>query len=252
MTTIRRAAVAVGLLGALLVWALAPDAARAAGPRVRLTPSKVSFGGIEPGHRSEPEVIGVSNTGDAPLLLGPIAHVGSADFHVTVDGCGGATVAPEHTCWITMRFAPRRIARVGPPSPGDLFRAGELRIPSNAPSGMVRVELFGDAGEIAGGTAPTPPPWGQFRIVRASVTTHGGFVRVFSTLPARVDMTILRAGEPVGRPVRRLVRAGFGDIAVRGRYTRGVRYAVRVRGRRPDALSRSAERTDARTITVGG
>jgi hypothetical protein len=50
----------------------------------------------------------VTNTGEAPLELGTVKVAGpEADaFLTTADGCAGATLAPQATCSVGVRFAP--------------------------------------------------------------------------------------------------------------------------------------------------
>ena len=74
---------------------------------VSVTPSSLSFGNQLVGTASAPQTITLVNTGSSTLIVYRVAldFYSSADFSET-DTCAGASIAPNDSCSISVRFTP--------------------------------------------------------------------------------------------------------------------------------------------------
>jgi YVTN family beta-propeller protein len=80
----------------------------AGAPQATLSTGNVDFGTVGLGKTSVPRAVTVTDTGATPLVVSSTT-IGGADageFHVTSDGCGGATIAPGTSCTTMVTFAP--------------------------------------------------------------------------------------------------------------------------------------------------
>jgi hypothetical protein len=112
------------------------------------SPVALTFGGQPRSTIGDPQSITLSNTaGDIPLRVTSVKVVGSDrdDFIKTSDTCEQATVGPNQSCAVSLRFAP---TATGP-------RAAALRITDNAPGSPHEVPLSG-TGDAAPTTGPGP------------------------------------------------------------------------------------------------
>jgi len=89
--------------------------------------ASVNFPGSQPkSTTSAPQMVTLTNNGDAPLVVSGLSFSGAQgdDFFVGSSTCGGP-IAPGASCAIGVRFAPQGLGA----------RAGSLDITSNVPSG---------------------------------------------------------------------------------------------------------------------
>jgi alpha-tubulin suppressor-like RCC1 family protein len=73
-------------------------------PRIKVSPSDVSFGGA-PIDRTLSSVVTVTNTSTTDLVIGQITRP-SVPFMVTSDSCSNTTLATAATCTMTLQFTP--------------------------------------------------------------------------------------------------------------------------------------------------
>jgi hypothetical protein len=114
-------------------------------------PSALTFGEQPVSTIGDSHGLVLSNTGgDIPLRVSSIKIVGANpdDFIKTTDACNGATVAPNASCAVNVRFAPTATGS----------RTATLRVTDNAPGSPHDIALSG-----TGVAAPTtgPGPAGQ-------------------------------------------------------------------------------------------
>jgi hypothetical protein len=113
------------------------------------SPAALMFGGQPMSTIGDPHGVFVSNTaGEIALKVSSVKVVGTDrdDFIKTTDTCEQATVAPNQSCVVRVRFAP---AATGP-------RSAVLRFTDNAPGSPQDVSLSG-TGDAAPTTGPGPP-----------------------------------------------------------------------------------------------
>jgi hypothetical protein len=78
-------------------------------PRVRISPSEVSFGGLGVGRRSSIVTVSIENQGPGILTLEKVALEGlhADDFRLVPGTCEGAAfVASDGICTLGLRFSP--------------------------------------------------------------------------------------------------------------------------------------------------
>ena len=109
------------------------------------SPASVTFAETTVGESSAGQVVTVTNTGTADLVVdaGGVILTGpdASQFSVSADACSGWTVPPSQTCTVTVGFAPT----------GAGAKSAVLSFTDNAP-GSGTVELTGTA------VAPSPTP----------------------------------------------------------------------------------------------
>ncbi len=76
-------------------------------PRANVDKSNIYFGEVAIGTHKD-EVITLSNTGTADLIVGTVAQADpvALPFSKEIDNCSGQTLTPSSTCTITTRFTP--------------------------------------------------------------------------------------------------------------------------------------------------
>ena len=114
------------------------------------SPSSLDFDSEEVRAIGPARTLTLTSAGDAALVIGRIRVTGDhpEDYLVAADDCAGATLAPDATCVIKMRFAPT----------DEGTRGAVLRISSNAPMGDLDVGLIGlGAARTVPATGPTGP-----------------------------------------------------------------------------------------------
>jgi uncharacterized repeat protein (TIGR03803 family) len=88
----------------------------ATGSVVMLSAASLDFGSVAAGTAATQSVT-ATNSGDANLIFGPdaltMSGTNAADFTLSADSCSGATVPPQGTCSLSVRFAP---SEIGPES----------------------------------------------------------------------------------------------------------------------------------------
>jgi hypothetical protein len=114
----------------------------ASGPQVTLSPTSLTFGSQTVGTVSVPQVVTLTNTGDAALTITLIDSTPGATFH-TFTTCG-ATVVPDDSCTIAVQFLPQTAGST----------TGKVSVADNAAGSPQKVTLTG-TGTIAG-AATTP------------------------------------------------------------------------------------------------
>ena len=105
-------------------------AATAAQPAISLSPTSLTFTPQAVATASAAEIITVTNTGSAPLTVSSITV--SGDFNET-DACTTATVTPNSTCSIQVRFLPTATGS----------RTGTLTVYGNVAGGQATASLTG-------------------------------------------------------------------------------------------------------------
>ncbi|WP_376694907.1 choice-of-anchor D domain-containing protein [Wenzhouxiangella sp. EGI_FJ10305] len=111
-------------------------------------PGQFDFGGIVVGSASEPELISVTNSGPAPVVLGTLGigagDAGDFSLDVAADNCSGVELDPGQSCSFTVQFQPTqtgaRDAQVDIPS-----SAGDTAV-SLQGQGLIAIDLNIDAG----------------------------------------------------------------------------------------------------------
>jgi hypothetical protein len=120
-----------------------------AAPVASPSPAALTFGGQPVSTIGDPHGVLLSNTaGDIALKVSSVRVVGtnSDDFIKTTDTCEQATIAPDQSCAVNVRFAPTATGS----------RSAVLRITDNAPGSPHDVSLSG-TGSAAPTTGPGPP-----------------------------------------------------------------------------------------------
>lgn len=131
-------------------------------PSATLSSDQIAFGNQTAGTASAPQMVTISNTGSAGLI---IAGVGASGSFQTVGDCTGAVVPPGSSCSLAVTFTPAAV--------GDL--TGTLTIDDNSGESPHVVNLSGT------GAAP------QFGLNLSLTQTIGGNVtagRIILTNPA--------------------------------------------------------------------
>src|SRR5208337_1747268 len=105
-------------------------------PQVSLSSSSLGFGSQTQGTSSTPQVITLTNSGNAALHVSGVALGGSApkDWSETTT-CAGAAIAAQGTCTISVTFSP---------SDNGILSA-VLTVADDAPSSPQKINLYGNA-----------------------------------------------------------------------------------------------------------
>ncbi len=113
-------------------------------PRAQVDKNNIYFGEIAIGDHKD-EVITLSNTGTADLIVGTVAQANplALPFSKEVDNCSGQTLTPSSTCTITTRFTPTTHSDYS-----DTFD-----IPTNATPSTITISL---------NSGVKPFPWTMF------------------------------------------------------------------------------------------
>ncbi len=109
----------------------------ASGSVISVSPSGVAFGGqLLTTQTTPPQAITITNTGNAPLIIGTITP--SSPIFTETDNCAGQTIAANGTCTINAVFAPASNTTPGATS-------GTFSITSNANGSPTVIQLTGTA-----------------------------------------------------------------------------------------------------------
>ena len=107
------------------------------GAVISVSPSSVAFGGqLLTTTSAPPQVITVTNTGNAPLIIGTVTS--SSPIFTETDNCAGQTIAAAGTCSINVVFAPATNTAPGATS-------ATISITSNANGSPTPISLTGTA-----------------------------------------------------------------------------------------------------------
>jgi hypothetical protein len=134
-----------------------PDAVGLAGTGVQaavdVVPGALDFGDVLVGQPTAAQTVTLTNTGGADLILGALALSGAAagDYALGNDTCSNQTVAPAASCTFEIGFTPSATGA----------RAGQVDIPSNAPSSPDAVGLAGTGVEAVVDAAPGALDFGE-------------------------------------------------------------------------------------------
>lgn len=122
-----------------------------ASPQLSLSPGSVAFDPLGAA-LSATRTVTVSNTGQAPLVVGTVGQGNglAAPFSITGDSCSGASVPAGSACTITVTFHPT--------APGTF--ADDFAVPSNDPSGPATVTVSGTGLTAAEAAIPAASPLG--------------------------------------------------------------------------------------------
>jgi len=150
------------------------------GPAVNLSATALPFGNQFVGTTSNPQLVTVTNTGNAALTFTSIKA--SGDFAET-DTCANG-VTPNSSCTISVTFTPTATGA----------RAGAITISDNAPGSPQAVTLSGEGTDITisvspGGSTSATVSAGQPATFLLSIAPAGGFsgpvtVSCISAIPA--------------------------------------------------------------------
>jgi hypothetical protein len=203
----------------VLAMALIVSAARAAAPAAQLNPGAVAFAGTQAtGTVSAPQVVTLSNTGNAPLGLSGItvAAPDPADFLVDAASCAfAAPLAPGASCQILVRFVPQ--AR------GD--RTASLQLFDTASDSPQTVALSGRGGGIPRALAVVIASGGYRARAGASLA-----VRYAASRKSAVTVQILKGSRVVMR-AKVIARPGHNALKLTHLPRTGGRYTVKVTAR---------------------
>ncbi len=109
----------------------------ASGAVLSASPTSVAFGGQLIGTQTTPpQLITITNTGNAPLVIGTVTS--SSPIFTETDTCAGQTIAASATCTISAVFAPATTTTPGPTS-------ATISITSNANGSPTVIQLTGTA-----------------------------------------------------------------------------------------------------------
>jgi uncharacterized repeat protein (TIGR01451 family) len=138
----------------------------APGPAVGLSAVQVSFGAVAQGRSSAPQMVTLSNTGNATLTI--VSIVASGDFTAT-NTCGG-TLNAGANCTITITFTPSASG----------LRAGAITITHNAAGSPHSIALSGSGTSfsltaLAGSPTSMTISAGQAASFSVSLIPTGGF-----------------------------------------------------------------------------
>lgn len=115
-------------------------------PQPSFSPSSLAFGTAPVGTGTNPQTVTVTNIGEATLTFTGVGLGGTnpTDFAITSNTCGNASLIPNATCTVGVRFTPRASGT----------RSAFLRFRDNAPDsgGLQQIPLGGS------GTAPVVAP----------------------------------------------------------------------------------------------
>jgi hypothetical protein len=133
----------ISQIGGSLTFGILPGGEASSGPSIALSATSLSFGSVQTGSSSQPQVLTLTSNGGEALSLNSIALSGADPSQFTEsDTCQAPTVLqPNKFCSISITFAPA--------STGSQQAA--LSVADNAPGSPQSVQLNG------GGSAPPPP-----------------------------------------------------------------------------------------------
>lgn len=191
----------------------------------------MDFGMVGRGTLSAPMRVTLTAGGDLSTVIAGVMFDGPArdDFVLTADGCTRATLAPGASCTIEVRANPSR------------YGIARLRVVTDPPEAEVTVGLTVVPPPMPN-VSPEDPPW-SLGITGVQAVPRGVVVRVYSSLPAIVTVTVQR-GRRVVRRARTRILPGVDKVLVRRRLRSG-RYRIRV------AASRlAARRSDSVRLRV--
>jgi hypothetical protein len=99
---------------------------------LQITPTSLSFGAVKLGALSEPQTVRVTNRGAAGAIRA--VSVSGGEFQISQDGCAGATLPPNASCELAVRFAPKTLG----------VATGTLTIDAGPCAGVAQTALGGD------------------------------------------------------------------------------------------------------------
>lgn len=115
-------------------------------PEIAFSPANLGFADQAPGSASEPTQLTVTNMGNEPLQVSQVDLAGKDpdQFTMTGDTCLAATVAPDHSCTISVEFGPTAFG----------FQNALVEIEDDAPGSPHAVQITGSG---VGGAATISP-----------------------------------------------------------------------------------------------
>jgi hypothetical protein len=214
------------------------------GPKLVVSPATVDFGTVYLGSAAT-RTATVTNAADVPMdiaAVGVSAQTGA--FAIDADGCGAHTLAPGAGCQIALRFTPTAGAAYGSYSgslridvkgaaPTDVALNGLALVSGGAPGGAPKLlapPMFG------------PAAWTAFKLRSVTGRHNRIVIKLFTSLPANLRLTVVRKGRVVARNAR-VLRLGATTLQWRG--FRTGRYVVKAEARRVAEVRR-----DSRPVTV--
>jgi Ca2+-binding RTX toxin-like protein len=193
-------------------------------PAAAVSPDGIDFGQLTVGQTSAPQVVTVSSTGDADLVVSDVSLSDpAAGFAITANTCG--TVAPGGTCSISVTFAPT--------AAGD--READLVITHNAGGNPATVGLKG-TGVVVEVASPTATLQGSTNFgTRRVGTARDQLIRVQNNGPGQLFVSSITVdGSASFSLVSHTCQAA---LPVRGRCDVVVRFAPEAAGGHAATLS---------------
>jgi serine/threonine protein kinase len=160
-----------------------------------VTPNSLTFPAQLVGTSAQPQIVTMTNSGNADLHVGALSVAGPAegDFTIVSDGCSGQTVGPHATCSVAIQFAPlatggRQASLVASDDAGPAQSVG-LNGTATQPAVYVHPNPM-DFGTIqstqSGGGAPPSSSGVQVKVTNTgSADLHIRLVTIGGTNPAQ-------------------------------------------------------------------
>jgi len=104
-------------------------------PDIQVSPLSIDFGDVYPGSKSGTRIVTITNIGGSNLNIGTINLKGydPGHFEIVTDNASNKSLAPGVSANVSVRFSPK--------TPD--YKEAELQIPSDAQSGLAKVDLEG-------------------------------------------------------------------------------------------------------------
>lgn len=185
----------------------------------------LSFAATRVGSASEPQVVRLSNTGSATILIDSL-RAGS-DFSVSGD-C--RVLVPASSCDVAIAFTPQ-IDASGAATPAEEPRVGALEISSNASTALEFVSLLGTANPGVLAFSPAALNFGNVIVGQAA----GLAVQVTNTSSSAVTFSGIVATGDYG--VSGSCSSAGGDLAASASCTLQIEFAPSQTGVRPGVVS---------------
>jgi hypothetical protein len=201
-------------------------------PAASLSPSSLTFAAQRVHTSSAPQIVTLSNPGNATLSISNIAITG--DFSQS-NNCG-ATLIAGGSCSINVTFTPSALGN----------RAGTLTVNSNAPGGAVVTSL---AGTGVGSIASVSPPSLSFAATMVKMTSSAQAVTISNTGAAALNLSSITTSGDFAQ-----TNNCGASVAPGGQCTVSVTFTPTVGGTRSGALTISDDSLSGspQTVTLSG
>jgi hypothetical protein len=209
-----------------------------AGPQLGVAPAAVSFASAVDPPNPPRRAATITNSGDLAARIDAVVVEGAqaSAFVVENDDCTATSIGPGGHCTVVLRF--------GPDGPGAY--AAHLLVSASGAGPRIDIPLSGSR-PMPFARSPVPvfakphvlsgAGWSEFDVTRASGARRQIKVQLYTTLQARVRLTVVRRRAVVARVDVR-VGVDWSTLRIRGRFAVG-RYLVKAEGRRDQAVRRA-------------